>query len=147
MGEHNLVHVRPRRKALRKVDLYLAVDYDWLKEAKEAGNPVSRTMMPTPDIRNAAMTAIADSTAQGNGLRQLRLFYKQATHLKTLHKIGGSEIQPYLDRIMQTQSLSELEAVLLSEDSPFDPWFKMGVLFADKRENNIAFIAPNMLFS
>ncbi len=137
----------PEEKPTEADDLYLAVSYDWLKEAKEAGVATTRTQGDVTAARTALAQTLSDESATGNGIDQLRIFYNQAYDLDALAEQGIDAIQPYIDAVMATNSLDELKALLVSEDFPFNPWFTFGISVADKRETNLVDINPNLLLS
>ena len=127
-------------------DLYLHYSYDYAAAHQKA--VYASVAADAQGELQAAVTAIVKSSSvESPELEQLRLFYNQAADLDAVEAAGADELKPYLLAVLDTQSLDELEEVLLSEDFPFSPWIETNVSAPDMKSDMCVAVMPHMLFS
>ena len=127
-------------------DLYLHYAYDYAA-AHQNASYASVASDAQGELQAAVTATIKDDSLANPELEQLRIFYGQAADLDALEASGGEELKPYLRTILGTQSLDELEAVLLSDDFPFCPWIDTTVSAVNMKSTMCVAIMPHMLFS
>ena len=127
-------------------DLYLHYAYDYAASHQDVSY-ASALDDSQGELQAAVTAAIKDESLASPELEQLRLFYNQATDTAALEATGAGELEPYLKAIGATQSLDELEKLLLSDDFPFSPWIDTTVSAADMKSTISVAVMPNMLFS
>ena len=127
-------------------DLYLHYAYDFAVAHQDASN-ASTAQYAQGELQAAVTAVIKDGSLGGPELEQLRLFYNQAADLDAVEAAGAEELKPYLRAVLDTKSLDELEAVLLSEDFPFSPWIETNVSAPDMKSTMCVAVMPHMLFS
>ena len=142
----------PAEKPEAKDNLYLHYNYDVIAEHQ------GQQYVPVVEKMDEIKTYFAQYMASGNltdakdgsykkaELEQLSILYQQASDLETLGKTGLSEVQPYLDRIKNAKSLSELNEVLAAEDFPFSPYLYLLVSTADLSGVNTVVVYPEFQF-
>ncbi len=127
-------------------DLYLHYNYDFAASHQE--DPYASPRYETQGELQAAVTkTIKDTSIESAELEQLRIFYNQAADIEAREAAGAEELKPYLKAVSETQSLSELEELLLSESFPFSPWIDTTVSAIDMKSNMSVAIMPHMLFT
>ena len=127
-------------------DLYLHYAYDFATAHQDASY-ASTSDDAKDELQTTVVSAIKDKSLSSPELEQLRIFYKQAADMDALEAAGSDELKPYLKAIVDTQSLDELETVLLSDDFPFSPWIETTVSAANMKSTMSVAVMPNMLFS
>ena len=115
-------------------DLYTHYAYDYIADHQDGGYSSVRGDSQG-ELRAAVTAVIEDGSQTSPEMEQLRIFYDQAADMQTLEATGADELKPYLKAVKDTQSLDELEAVLLSDDFPFSPWIKTTVSAPDMMSN------------
>lgn len=128
-------------------DLYLHYGYDFMTAESFGFDATSVIYETSGEVQDAVTATIKDGSVTNPELEQLRIFYSQAADLDALGEAGIDELRPYLDAIMATESLDELNQVLASDDFPFTPWIKGTVGAADMRSKMGVFVLPNLLFT
>ena len=127
-------------------DLYLHYAYDYIA-AHQDGTASSVIGDSAGELRQAVTAAIEDEASTSPELEQLRIFYGQAADTEALAAAGADELKPYLKAIADTQSLDELEQLLVSKDFPFSPWIETTISAPDMKSDMCVAIMPHMLFS
>ena len=127
-------------------DLYLHYDYEYIADHQNSAY-ASVLNDAQAELPNAVIKAIKDESLTSTEMDQLRIFYGQAADLDALEAAGLNELMPYLKAVADTQSLDELEALLVSDGFPFSPWIETTVSAADMKSNMCVAVMPNMLFS
>ncbi len=142
----------PQEAPEAKDDLYLYYNYDEIAAHQgQMYTPLTENMNVIRDylsefMKSGNLSGAADGSYTNAELEQLAIFYQQAADLETLGNTGLSELQPYLDRIQNAQSLSELNAILVSEDFPFSPYLYFLVCPFDLSSVNGVMVYPELLF-
>ena len=142
----------PAEKPEAKDNLYLHYNYDLI--AEHQGQQYVPVMEKMAEIKtyfaqymaSGNLTDAKDGSYKKAELEQLSILYQQASDLETLGKTGLSEVQPYLDRIKNAKSLSELNEVLAAEDFPFSPYLYLLVSTADLSGVNTVVVYPEFQF-
>ena len=127
-------------------DLYLHYAFDYAVAHKDAAH-ASVAEDARGELQAAVTAIVKDGSVESPELEQLRLFYNQATDLDAIEAAGADELKPYLRTVLDTKSLDELEAVLLSETFPFSPWIETNVSAPDMKSTMCVAVMPHMLFS
>lgn len=127
-------------------DLYLHYAYDYASAHKDVAF-ASVSKESQGELKAAVTAVVKDSSVESPELDQLRLFYNQAADLDAIEAAGAEELKPYLRAIVDTRSLDELEAVLLSESFPFSPWIETTVTAPNMKSTMCVAVMPHMLFS
>ena len=127
-------------------DLYLHYAYDYAAAHQDA-DYASVTNDAQGEVEAAITATIKDEAVASPELEQLRIFYNQATDFDALEAAGSEELKPFLKAVADTQSLDELEAVLLSDDFPFSPWIETTISAPNTKSTMCAAIFPSMLFT
>lgn len=127
-------------------DLYLHYAYDYAAAHQDAVY-ASVSNDAEGELQAAVTQIIKDDSVASPELEQLRMFYNQAADLEAVEAAGADELRPYLKVVADTQSLDELEALLLSDDFPFSPWIDTTVSAIDMKSNMSVAVMPNMLFT
>ncbi|MDO4797965.1 MAG: M13 family metallopeptidase [Coriobacteriales bacterium] len=135
----------PTEQPAAKDDLYTHYAWDYLKEHQEQLE--TNMTSHAGDLQTTVVGTILDESKTGHDLDQLRLFYNQAADTEAVKAAGMSEVQPYLDRIDAVTSIDELNALLVADDFPFNPFVTMLVSTTDIKSAFGASVLPNMLFS
>lgn len=130
-------------------DLILHYAYDTVKEHQSAADQYNGMRRTAGELKEFLTAYIQDGSNDSHELQQLRIFYDQAADFDALKEAGLSELQPFLDMAAGAQSIEELNAVLTSEDFPFNPWtiLVVGAMAQDRDDNNGIYIHPNLLFA
>lgn len=126
-------------------DLYTHFDYAWLAEHQE--RPAREIEVYAAEIPAAITGIIQDTSKTDHELEQLRILYNQAADLDALREIGLSEVEPYLERIDAVGTLSEMDALLTSDDFPFSPFIVAPLATSDLRADYTVNVLPNLMFS
>ena len=142
----------PKEAPEAKDDLYLHYNYDEL--AAHQGEYYLPVLAAMNVIRNSfseameagKLTDAGDSILTDEELQQLSIFYSQASDLEALARAGISELQPYLDRIRNAASISELNEILVSDDFPFSPYLYLPVSTTDLSGVNNVMVYPEFLY-
>jgi len=127
-------------------DLYLHYAFDYAAAHRDAAH-ASVAEDAQGELQAAVSAVLKDDSVKNPELDQLRLFYKQAADIVAVEAAGADELKPYLRAVLDTKSLNELEAVLLSESFPFSPWIETNVSAPDMMSDMCVAVMPNMLFS
>ncbi len=127
-------------------DLYLHYAYDYAAAHKDA-TYASVAQDAQGELQATVTAVVKDSSIASPELDQLRLFYNQAADLDALEAAGAEQLKPYLRAVLDTRSLDELEALMLSESFPFSPWIDTTVSAPDMKSTMCVTVMPHMLFS
>lgn len=127
-------------------DLYLHYAYDYAAAHRDASY-ASAADDAQGEFNTAVTAAIKDTSFKSPELEQLRILYTQAADVDAREAAGADELKPYLRAVLDTRSLDELEAVLLSNDFPFSPWIETTVSAPDMKSNMCVAVMPHMLFT
>ena len=127
-------------------DLYLHYAYDYAA-AHQNASYASAANDTEGELQTAVTAVIKNYSAKSAELEQLRIFYTQAADVSTREASGAEELKPYLKAILDTKSLDELEAVLLSGEFPFSPWIETTVSAPNMKSNMCVAVMPHMLFT
>lgn len=128
-------------------DLYLHYTYDYIADHQSDLEAANAQLSAEGEVREAVVASIKDEQLNSPELEQLRIFFDQASDLDALKEIGAKEVMPYLDAVQGTQSLDELEEVLLSDDFPFSPWLDTIPMAPDMKSVRGVYVTPHMLFT
>lgn len=127
-----------------KDDLYLALNYDLISEHQ--GKDWMNATAYTGELKEKTADAIAKKDDSDSEATQYRILHDQAADWDTLAKTGISELQPYLDRIDAVKTIDELNAVLVAEDFPFNPFVAAVLGVTDTRGTTGVSVFPNFLY-
>ena len=134
-------------------DIYLHYNYDILAEHQGENyfNAMAQSSVIEDDVAktledHAGKADDAFSGCSEQELKQLRILYGQAKDLTALAKAGISELEPYISRVQEAESLKEINDILASDDFPFSPFVSTGVSAYDMSGVNNVFIYPHFLF-
>ena len=132
----------PAEQPEAKDDLFTHNAYDYLANHQLQPGSSMQDYSTEPKDFNLAM--IKDESKSGHDLEQLRIFFNQAADAETLQKTGLTELQPYLDRIDAVTSIAEMNALLASDDFPFEPFLLTYLTVSDTRDVNIVAVGPDL---
>jgi len=127
-------------------DLYLHYAFDYATAHRDASY-ASVAGDAQGELQAAVTAVVKDGSIDSPELEQLRILYNQATDLDAIEAAGADELKPYLKAVLDTQTLDELEAVLVSEGFPFSPWIETTVSAPDMKSQMCVAVMPHMLFS
>lgn len=134
-----------------KDDLFLHYNYDEIAAhqgefyASATANAAAVTDYISAAIENGTLKAPENGKYTENEIKQLQIFYRQASDLAKLEEDGVKDLQPYLDRIMAVSSVEELNAVLVSDDFPFCPYLFLPVGAYDMSGENNVLVYPEFM--
>ncbi len=127
-------------------DLYTHYAYDFASAHQDAA--YASVVDDAQGELQASVTAVVEDNSVDNPeLEQLRIFYAQAADIDARETAGAAELKPYLQAVLDTQSLTELEALLCSDSFPFNPWIETNVSAPDMKSSICVAVMPRMLFS
>lgn len=132
----------PAEQPEAKDDLFTHNAYDYL--ASHQSQPGSLMQDYSTEPKDFNLAIIKDESKSGHDLEQLRIFFNQAADTETLQKTGLTELQPYLDRIDAVASIEEMNALLASDDFPFEPFLLTYLSVNDTRDVNIVAVGPDL---
>jgi len=132
----------PAEQPEAKDDLFTHNAYDYL--ASHQLQPSSMMKDCSTELMDFNLAMIKDESKSGHDLEQLRIFFNQAADAEALQKTGLSELQPYLDRIDAVTSIAEMNALLASDDFPFEPFLLTYITVDDTRDVNIVAVGPDL---
>jgi len=128
-------------------NLMLHYTYDILAEYQN-GEEYHGMEATNKEVKDFMTAYIQDESHDSSEIQQLRIFFEQGADYAAMKEAGLSELQPYLDMVEQAQSVEELNAVLTSDDFPFNPWLNLpvGAVAQDRNENNHIILEPALMF-
>ncbi|MCF0142426.1 MAG: hypothetical protein HUJ75_03520, partial [Parasporobacterium sp.] len=127
-------------------DFYQAVNYEYLVSHQTPGLVSDVMTQAEPRYESVMKDMINDESYQSDLMNQIRIMYNQAVDYETLLAQGTEPLKPYIQMIESAGSIEELNAVLVSEDFPFNPVF-LSIVSPDGMDGeNIVGIQSNLTF-
>jgi len=138
----------PDEKPEAKDDLMLHYSYDILAEHQD-GTDYSVMTATSGEVKDFIVSYTEDESHDSSEIQQFKIFFEQCSDFAAMKDAGLSELKPYLDMVEAAGSIEELNAVLTSEEFPFNPWLSLpvGAMAQDRNEKNHFFVQPLFLFA
>lgn len=101
-----------------KDDFYLAVNYEWLKDAKlQAGTASNSTFYEVSEnVRENAKKILKDSSIKGHDAKLIRTYYNDYMDWDARNKAGVKPLKPTVKAIKSISSMKELSDLICSFD-------------------------------
>lgn len=132
-------------------DFHTAVNREWLSTAEiEPGNSSESSFWERMrEVENQIKEMLADPELgeEGPEGKLVQNLYNAMLDMESRNARGFSEVQPYVDRIRQVQTLDQLSALICDDAYLFTTTFAASDVFADKKDsrNNVVYIDRSSL--